>query len=108
MIYLRKALPEPFGYWDMVDAGEGLVWRNPIKRQVIAAEIAEQVKELLRAVVVDVEGSRHAARLVPGAFGKTGTSSGSSDAFFIGSVSERVSGIWIGRPDTDKMIDENP
>ena len=57
--------------------------------------------ELLSAVVN--EGSGRAARLAIPTFGKTGTSQGSRDAYFIGFAGHLITGVWIGYDDNRPM-----
>jgi penicillin-binding protein 1A len=59
--------------------------------------------ELLRAAIS--EGTGRAALLPVPTFGKTGTSQGSRDAYFIGFAADLVAGVWIGRDDNRPMGD---
>jgi penicillin-binding protein 1A len=57
--------------------------------------------ELLAAVTRQGTG-RGAALPIP-TFGKTGTSQGSRDAFFVGFAGDLVTGVWIGRDDNQPL-----
>ena len=57
--------------------------------------------DMLRAVVTDGTG-RAAALPVPAA-GKTGTSQGFRDAWFIGFTRDLVAGVWLGNDDQAPM-----
>ncbi len=60
-----------------------------------------QMIDMLRAVVTDGTG-RAAALPVPAA-GKTGTSQGFRDAWFIGFTRDLVAGVWLGNDDQAPM-----
>jgi penicillin-binding protein 1A len=59
------------------------------------------MRELLSSVVDD--GSGRAAQLPIPAFGKTGTSQGFRDAWFIGFAGDLVVGVWVGNDDNTPM-----
>jgi len=68
-------------------------------KQVISKEIADKMTELLRGVVSDGTGTNADIRSVIGKdiAGKTGTSDGSQDGWFIGYIpNELVTGVWLG------------
>ncbi|HUH00610.1 MAG TPA: penicillin-binding transpeptidase domain-containing protein, partial [Kofleriaceae bacterium] len=71
--------------------------RRP-ERQVIAPELAYTVVDLMGAVV-DRGTARNAQELGRPAAGKTGTSTGHRDAWFIGYTADLVAGVWVGRDD---------
>jgi penicillin-binding protein 1A len=91
----------PYGYHGITSGGEIRYWTNPTPRRAIAAELAKAIHPMLRAVVL--EGTGIAAKHVKDAAGKTGTSDGNRDAWFIGMTSRHVSGIWLGNPDNSAM-----
>ena len=62
---------------------------------------ARQMTELLRAVVR--EGTGRAARMDIPAAGKTGTSQGNRDAWFVGFAGDLVVGVWVGNDDASPM-----
>ncbi|NJK60386.1 MAG: FHA domain-containing protein [Oscillatoriales cyanobacterium SM2_1_8] len=70
-----------------------------LAKQVIAPEVANNMTELLRGVVSDGTGRNANIRSVIGKdiAGKTGTSDGRQDGWFIGFVpNELVTGVWLG------------
>lgn len=66
--------------------------------QVITPELAYLVVDLMQAVVERGTG-RRALVLGRPAAGKTGTSTGHRDAWFMGYTADLVAGVWIGRDD---------
>jgi len=59
--------------------------------------------ELLGAVTR--QGTGRAAALPIASFGKTGTTQGNRDAYFIGFAGDLVTGVWIGRDDNQPVGD---
>jgi penicillin-binding protein 1A len=68
------------------------------KTDIISRDDAEEMKQLLRAVVE--EGTAQKAKeLRRTLYGKTGTTNDYSDAWFIGFDDRLVVGVWVGRDD---------
>ncbi|WP_052954834.1 transglycosylase domain-containing protein [Microvirga vignae] len=88
----------PSGVLAVVD-GRGQVradFLTPMRRRVIPEKCIEPTHAVLREVVQN--GTGRAARLKRWeAYGKTGTSTGNADAWFIGWSEQRVFGVWMGR-----------
>jgi penicillin-binding protein 1A len=61
------------------------------------ADLHGDLETLLSAVIV--EGTGKAARLAVPAYGKTGTTQDSRDAWFIGYAGDLVVGVWVGNDD---------
>jgi peptidoglycan glycosyltransferase len=79
------------------DEEKGLKPDSKKDRQVFDAEIAEQMTKLLKGVVAS--GGTASAIDIQNAVGKTGTSDGSKDLWFIGYIPEDlVTGVWLGNP----------
>lgn len=75
---------------------------KPDHVQVLSDEIVSDISELLKESVD--RGTSHAAALNNlQAFGKTGTSQRSRDAWFIGFAGDLVVGIWVGNDDNKPM-----
>ena len=91
----------PYGYYGVTSGNQVRSWTSPALRREIDSKLANTMREMLRAVVV--EGTGMPAKNVEDAAGKTGTSDGNRDAWFIGMNSTHVSGIWIGNPDNSRM-----
>ena len=89
---------EPSGVLAVID-GRGLVradFLTPMRKRVIPQKCIEPAQAVLREVVQN--GTGRAAQLKRwAAYGKTGTSTGNADAWFIGWSEQRVFGVWMGR-----------
>jgi penicillin-binding protein 1A len=88
----------PSGVLAVVD-GKGEVradFLTTMRTRVIPEKCVEPTRTVLREVVQN--GTGRAARLKSWpAYGKTGTSTGNADAWFIGWSEQRVLGVWMGR-----------
>ena len=84
-----RGLPEPDE-----DAPEG---------EAFSGQTREMMMQLLQAVTVEGTG-RGAALPIP-TYGKTGTTQGNRDAFFVGFAGDLVTGVWIGRDDNSPVGD---
>jgi penicillin-binding protein 1A len=71
-------------------------------RQVIAPQHADAMRQMLAGVVQ--RGTGKAADPGFWAAGKTGTTSGSRDAWFIGFTEHYVAGVWLGNSDNKPML----
>ncbi len=88
----------PTGVLAVVD-GRGQVrgtFLDTMKTRVIAQRCIEPTRSMLRAVVQTGTGRKAALRRWQ-AYGKTGTTSGNADAWFIGWSEGRVLGVWMGK-----------
>ncbi|MDF2974304.1 MAG: glycosyl transferase, partial [Microvirga sp.] len=89
---------DPSGVLAVVD-GRGQVradFLTPMRKRVIPEKCIEPTQVVLREVVE--HGTGRAAQMKRwAAYGKTGTSTGNTDAWFIGWSEQRVLGIWMGR-----------
>ncbi|HEV2557668.1 MAG TPA: transglycosylase domain-containing protein [Microvirga sp.] len=90
---------EPSGILAAVD-GRGEVRSNPAAAErvrVIPSRCIEPTRQILEEVVRSGTGRGAKLRRWK-AYGKTGTTSGNVDAWFIGWSEGRVLGIWMGKP----------
>jgi penicillin-binding protein 1A len=73
-------------------------------RQVISPGIADEVSSILQTVVKSGTATR---AFVPGVIvaGKTGTTEGYGDAWFVGWTKEYTVAIWVGYPDRFKPME---
>jgi len=87
---------------DVVVSGRGEVLLDQTAsrptRQAISPQLAYLVTDLMQGVVARGT-ARRAQELGRPAAGKTGTSTGHRDAWFIGFTPERITGVWVGRDD---------
>ncbi|MBD5391601.1 penicillin-binding protein [bacterium] len=93
----------PYSITKITDPAGNIIYsRNPSDPlQVLAAPTVEHMTRLLYDVV-DVGTGRRA--MTPNVLGgKTGTSNGNRDAWFIGATREMVMGVWVGNDDFTPM-----
>ncbi len=95
-------LSKPFAITELVNSqGEVIYSRErdePKAPQVVKPEVAEELNQMLHAVVEDGTG-RRAQLDFTNVSGKTGTSSSYRDAWFMGFTGQLVTGVWIGNDD---------
>ena len=97
---------KPFGILDVLDRQGKSVWREkPQKRTVISSEAAAIMTDMLKAVVMEGTG-QEAMRIGRPLAGKTGTTDGYKDAFFIGFSPTIVAGAWVGLDNHGTMGDK--
>ena len=91
--------PEPSGWTRMTDAQDTVLEDVPpaIETHVLQKETVAQLDDMLRAVVTQgtadkVEG------MPPDARGKTGTTQGHKDVWFVGYTPDLVCAVWAGHP----------
>lgn len=94
---------EPITY-EKITNREGIVLEEtfPYSENVLAPEITDRMKTLLRAVV-EMGTATKAREIKRTVYGKTGTTNAFSDAWFIGFDDRLVVGVWVGR-DNHKPI----
>ena len=87
-------------YVTRVEDREGkVIWRQRVRRRrVMDRGVAFLVTSMMRGVVDGGTGSAARSALGGGipAAGKTGTTNGATDAWFVGVTPTRVGGVWIG------------
>ena len=94
----------PYSITKITDgAGRVIYARDPSDPiQVLGPDTVEYMTELLSDVIQPGGTGRRAA--APGVLGgKTGTSNGNRDAWFVGATSDYVIGVWIGNDDFTPM-----
>ena len=93
----------PHGISEIRERGGRVLYRRTdgAAAQVADPDAVQRTNELLRAVVA--WGSGKAANLVRPVAGKTGTSQGFRDAWFVGYTNELVTGVWMGNDDSSPM-----
>lgn len=99
-------LSKPYAILELLNSkGEVIYSRErdePEAPQVMSRKVAEQMNQMLEKVVSD--GTAKSAGLdFTYAVGKTGTSTGPTDAWFVGFTGKYVSGVWLGNDDNKPM-----
>jgi membrane peptidoglycan carboxypeptidase len=77
--------------------------RNRLGKQVLSTEVADNVTDVLRGVVENGTGKRAILDGRPVA-GKTGTSQGNGNAWFVGYTPQLSTSVWIGYKDSLKPV----
>jgi len=92
-----------FGVARVSDAAARVVYQHrDTEVPVVDPAIARQLQTMLANVVRNGTG-RAAALADRRAMGKTGTTQGYRDAWFVGFSGEMISGVWVGRDDNQPM-----
>lgn len=99
-------LAKPYGILDIVTSKGDLLYSRerdePPAPQVLKPQVAEQMNWMMQKVVT--EGTGKAAALdFTNVVGKTGTSSGPKDVWFVGFTGKYVGGVWLGNDDNRPM-----
>ncbi len=99
-------LAKPYAILDLVSSKGDLVYSRdrdePEAPQVITRKVAEQMDWMLNKVVD--EGTGKAAQLdFTNVAGKTGTSTGPKDVWFVGFTGKYVGVVWLGNDDNRPM-----
>lgn len=95
----------PFGITQIqTPNGDILYEHQSLATRVVAPGAATSMNYLLYQVILTGTGHDAAIGGRPAA-GKTGTSQGSRDAWFIGYTADQVAGIWFGHDDASPMKD---
>ncbi len=96
----------PYAILEIYTANGELVYSRerdePPAPQVVSREVAEQMNQMLHKVVTEGTGQRAQLEFTHVA-GKTGTSTGPKDVWFVGFTGKYVGGVWIGRDDNRPM-----
>ena len=91
-----------FGFTEVRDSdGRVLYRRRAGSERVISPENAGQMTQMLANVVQ--RGTGRAARLDRPVAGKTGTTTNSRDALFVGFTADLITGVWFGNDDNTPM-----
>ena len=84
-----------------------VIWRHNQEgtrdKQVIAKEVADTLNWMLEQAVSQGTGSAASLSTRPVA-GKTGTSDGNRDLWFIGSLPQLTTGVWFGNDNNNETI----
>jgi penicillin-binding protein 1A len=103
-IFSNQGFPSwPYGIIEIQDSANRVLYRRtPVRADpLVRKEIVKSMQSMLVAVVNTGTGRK--ARLDRPVAGKTGTSQGFRDAWFIGFTAELATGIWLGNDDSSPM-----
>ena len=103
-IFSNQGFPSwPYGIIEIQDSKNRVLYRRrPVKADpLVSKEIVNSMQSMLVDVVKTGTGRR--ARLDRPVAGKTGTSQGFRDAWFIGYSQGLTAGVWVGRDDNLPM-----
>ena len=97
---------KPYGILDITTSKGDLLYSRerdePPPRQVVSRHVAEEMNVMLNRVVT--QGTGGMANLdFTNVAGKTGTSTGPKDAWFMGFTGKYVAGVWLGNDDNRPM-----
>tara|TARA_B100001123_G_scaffold427150_2_gene542297 strand:+ start:1436 stop:3256 length:1821 start_codon:yes stop_codon:yes gene_type:complete len=95
---------EPYGVTEITSRGEKVIYkrRSQLGPRIASNKEIAAMNEMMEEVILAGTGKQ--ADIGRQAAGKTGTSQGHRDAWFIGYAGELVAGVWVGRDDASSMI----
>ena len=97
---------KPYAVLELYNSKGELVYSRerdePEAPRVVEARVAEQMNQMMHAVVMEGTGRRAILDFTHSA-GKTGTSSSWRDAWFVGFTGALVAGVWVGHDDFRPM-----
>lgn len=95
----------PYATWEVRNSSGDLIYRRdrdtPLK-QVLEPRVVTDMNFMLNKVVTEGTGKRAALEGIPAA-GKTGTTNGYKDAWFVGYTGNLVASVWYGNDDSKPM-----
>ena len=77
------------------------------RHSVVGGKTVSSMKVLMRAVVEEGTGRRASGKLPEPAYGKTGTTNRSTNAWFVGGTSSYWSIVWVGHKDQGTSLGYN-
>ncbi|MGQ0456658.1 MAG: transglycosylase domain-containing protein [Hyphomicrobium sp.] len=99
-------LARPYAILDITTSKGDLLYSRerdePPAPQVVSPKVAEQMNYMMAKVVTDGTGTAAALPFTNSA-GKTGTSTGPKDVWFVGFTGKYVGGVWLGNDDNRAM-----
>jgi len=99
-----KAAP-PYAAWEVRNSSGEVIYRHDRDtppKQVLEPRVVTDMNFMLNKVVTEGTGKRAAIEGVPVA-GKTGTTNGYKDAWFVGFTGNLVASVWFGNDDSKPM-----
>ncbi len=99
-------LAKPYAILDLVSSKGDLIYSRdrdePEAPQVVERKVAEGINWMMQKVVTEGTGQR-AALDFTNVVGKTGTSTGPKDVWFVGATGKYVGTVWLGNDDNRPM-----
>jgi penicillin-binding protein 1A len=100
----------PYAILDMVNSKGEMVYSRekdePEPQQLVSLKVAEGMNQMMQKVVTD--GTAQLAALdFTNVVGKTGTSTGPTDNWFVGFTGKYVGSVWLGNDDNRPMASGN-
>lgn len=96
----------PYGVLEITNSRGDLVYSRerdePEAPQIVSPRVAQQMNQLMHRVVTDGTG-KNAALEFTHVIGKTGTSTGPRDVWFVGGTGKYVTSVWFGNDDNRPM-----
>ncbi len=96
----------PYAITEVFTANGDLVYSRerdePPAPQIVERRVAEQMNQMMQKVVTEGTGQRAALDFTY-SVGKTGTSTGPKDIWFVGFTGKYVGSVWIGNDDNRPM-----
>lgn len=96
---------EPYAAWEVRNSSGDVLYRHDRDtppKQVLEPRVVTDMNFMLNKVVTEGTGKRAALEGVPVA-GKTGTTNGYKDAWFVGFTGNLVASVWFGNDDSKPM-----
>lgn len=98
---------DPYAAWEVRNSSSEIIYRHDRDtppKQVLETRVVNDMNFMLNKVVTEGTGRRAAIEGVPVA-GKTGTTNGYKDAWFVGYTGNLVASVWYGNDDSKPMND---
>lgn len=96
---------DPYAAWEVRSSAGDVIYRHDRDtppKQVLETRVVNDMNFMLNKVVTEGTGKRAALEGIPVA-GKTGTTNGYKDAWFVGYTGNLVAGVWFGNDDSKPM-----
>jgi penicillin-binding protein 1A len=96
---------DPYAAWEVRNSGGDVIYRHDRDtppKQVLETRVVNDMNFMLNKVTTDGTGKRAALEGIPVA-GKTGTTNGYKDAWFVGYTGNLVASVWFGNDDSKPM-----
>ncbi len=96
---------DPYAAWEVRNSAGDVIYRHDRDtppKQVLDTRVVQDMNFMLNKVVEEGTGKRAALEGIPVA-GKTGTTNGYKDAWFVGYTGNLVASVWYGNDDSTPM-----